>query len=152
MVGSCLLSHLAEHEFDQTTRNRLPFTVKTFIMGRRIRVPLINSSPPSASYMRRWIRSALVQTMACRLFGAKPLSKIQNFPFTKMHLKISSAQWRPCCPGGDKLYSLISICIQNTFSLSVLQEQTIYNHGNHHPTVATILIVYQGLLTLLSME
>ena len=37
--------------------------------------PLINSSPPSAAYMRQWIGSALVQIKACRLFGAKPLSK-----------------------------------------------------------------------------
>ena len=35
----------------------------------------VNSSPPSAAYMRQWIGSALVQKMACRLFGAKPLSK-----------------------------------------------------------------------------
>ena len=35
----------------------------------------INSSPTSAAYMRQWIGSALVQIMACRLFGAKPLSK-----------------------------------------------------------------------------
>ena len=28
----------------------------------------------SASYMRQWIGSALVQIMACRLSGAKPLS------------------------------------------------------------------------------
>ena len=35
----------------------------------------INSSPPSAAYMRQWIGSALVQIMACRPFGAKPLSK-----------------------------------------------------------------------------
>ena len=35
----------------------------------------INSFPPSATYMRPWIESALVQIMACRLFGAKPLSK-----------------------------------------------------------------------------
>ena len=34
-----------------------------------------NPSPPSAAYMRLWIGSALVQIMACRLFGAKPLSK-----------------------------------------------------------------------------
>ena len=34
-----------------------------------------NSSPLSAAYMRQWIGSALVQIMACRLFGAKPLSK-----------------------------------------------------------------------------
>ena len=30
---------------------------------------------PSAAYMRQWIGSALVQIMACRLFGTKPLSK-----------------------------------------------------------------------------
>ena len=35
----------------------------------------VNSSPPSAAYMRHWTGSALVQIMACRLFGAKPLSK-----------------------------------------------------------------------------
>ena len=35
----------------------------------------INSSPPNAAHMRQWIASALVQIMACRLFGAKPLSK-----------------------------------------------------------------------------
>ena len=34
-----------------------------------------NSSPPSAAYMRQWIGSTLVQIMACRLFGAKSLSK-----------------------------------------------------------------------------
>ena len=35
----------------------------------------INWSPPSAAYMRQWIGSALVQIMACPLFGTKPLSK-----------------------------------------------------------------------------
>ena len=34
-----------------------------------------NSSPPSAAYMRQWVGSALIQIMACRLFGARPLSK-----------------------------------------------------------------------------
>ena len=81
-----------------------------------------NSSPPSAAYMRLWIRSALVQIMACHLFGAKPLSKpgsagllwiepigtnfseilikIQNFSFIKMHMKMLAAKWRPFFPGG----------------------------------------------------
>ena len=78
------------------------------------------SSPARAPYMRQWIGSALVQIMDCRLFGARSLSKqcwvivnhtisnkIQrnfnqgrNFSFTKMHLKLSSAKWRPFCPGG----------------------------------------------------
>ena len=35
----------------------------------------VNLSPTSASYMRRWTGSTLVQVMACRLFGTKPLLK-----------------------------------------------------------------------------
>ena len=31
------------------------------------------------------------------------LIKIQNFSFRKMHLIMSSAQWRPFCPGEDEL-------------------------------------------------
>ena len=31
------------------------------------------------------------------------LIKILNFSFTKMHLKILSAKWRPFCPRGDEL-------------------------------------------------
>ena len=76
--------------------------------------------------MRRWIGSALVQIMACRLFGAKPLSKpmmsyCQLDPreqtsmkfqskyktfIHEMHMKITSVKWRPSCPGGDELSSL----------------------------------------------
>ena len=35
----------------------------------------LNSSPLSDAYMRQSIGSVLVQIMACRLFGAKPLSE-----------------------------------------------------------------------------
>ena len=31
------------------------------------------------------------------------LIKIQTFSFTKMYLKLSSAKWRPFCPGGNEL-------------------------------------------------
>ena len=44
----------------------------TFSAGK---THLINSFTPSAAYMRQWTGSALAQIMACRLFGAKPLSK-----------------------------------------------------------------------------
>ena len=39
------------------------------------RVSHFNSSAPNAAYMRQWMGPALVQIMACRLVGAKPLSK-----------------------------------------------------------------------------
>ena len=67
--------------------------------------------------------------MACCLFGAKPLPepmlpywqlspneqtsvkffiKIQNFSFTKMHLK-TPAKWRPFCPWGDEFIQFLPL-------------------------------------------
>ena len=53
----------------------------------------------------------VVQIMACRLFGAKPLSKLQwNFnQNTKFFIDENASEnsrlpkWRPFCPGGDEL-------------------------------------------------
>ena len=65
----------------------------------------LNSSPPSDAYMRQWTVSALVQIMACRLFGASGTNfsefsiKIQKFSFMKIYLKLSSAKRRPFCAG-----------------------------------------------------
>ena len=39
-------------------------------------VSVLNSSPPSAAYIRQSTGSALLQVMACRLFGAKPLPEL----------------------------------------------------------------------------
>ena len=48
------------------------------------------------------------------------LIKIQNFSLTKMHLKISSAKWRPFCPGGGvnpcHANFILRICISYHFS------------------------------------
>ena len=85
----------------------------------------VNSCPPSAAHKRQWTGSLLVQIMACRLFGTQPLgtqplfnpvlvnshvgpwkknlwnfNQNINISFTKMHLKISSAKWRPFCAAG----------------------------------------------------
>ena len=90
-------------------------------------------SPPCDAYMRQWIESVLVQIMACRLLGAKPLSKpmlgccqlnpqeqtsviffYQNFSFMKMLLNTSSAKWRPICPRGDQLIPHHTMYISST--------------------------------------
>ena len=107
---------------------------------------LVNSSPPSATYMHQCIRLALVKIIACHLFGTKPLSKpmlcllsigplgtnfseillkIQNFSFMKMHLKILSAKWQPFCPGGDKLtywgLHILANILPKTFQMQILR-------------------------------
>ena len=81
-------------------------------------IDIVNSSPPVFVYLRRWIGSTLVQIMACRLFGAKPLSnpmlsycqldnKLQwNFnQNTKLFIHKNEnifcemMAWWPFCPG-----------------------------------------------------
>ena len=58
-------------------------------------VELINSSSPSAAYMRQWIRSALVQILAWCRIGDKPLSKLmlgycQLDPYEQTSVKFQS--------------------------------------------------------------
>ena len=81
-----------------------------------------NSSPPSAAYLREWNGSSMAQVMACRLFGAKPLSEptlthcllysweyisvkfvSELFSFKKMQLKMSSAKMAAILSRGDRL-------------------------------------------------
>ena len=106
-----------------------------------------NSSPPCATYMLQSFRSALVQIMACRLFGAKPLFKpmlcyceilikIPNFSFTRMHLNISSAKWLPFCPGIDELIQLEK-CLTIPHEIWVIQE---------YPSILAIIVILPMLL------
>ena len=87
----------------------------------------LNSSPPSAAYMRRWTGLSLVQVMACRLLGAKPLpepilaycqldswehisvkfeSEFYHFHSRKCNWNYRLPKWRPFCPRGDELNKL----------------------------------------------
>ena len=93
------------------------------------------SSPHSAAYMRQWTGPSLVQVMACRLFGAKPLpepmlaycqldswehisvkfeSELYHFRSWKCIWKCLLPKWRPFCPGGDELkhVHLNVVCIR----------------------------------------
>ena len=96
----------------------------------QISVNAVNSSLPSAAYMRQWIGSALVQIMGCRLFGAEPLSNpvlvyCQFDPWEQISVKFWSCCktfhsqkciWKCClrkkmpfCPGGDELKKCYSL-------------------------------------------
>ena len=80
---------------------------------------LLNSSPASAASMHQWTRPALVQVMACCLFGAKPLPELmlafcqldsweqisvkfksKPFSFKKRDLKMLSAKMAAIVQGG----------------------------------------------------
>ena len=53
-----------------------------YLLSRVCTTINVNSSPHSAAYMHRWIGSALLQIMVCRLFGTKPLSE-QTFRYSQ---------------------------------------------------------------------
>ena len=90
----------------------------------------VNSSPPSPTYMRQWTGSALVQEMACRLFGAtwtnadllsirllginfsEIWSEILLFSFKKMHLKMSSAKMVAILSRGRWVHYLPTLHLQ----------------------------------------
>ena len=80
--------------------------------------------PPSGAYMHQWTGWALVQIMACRLFGTKPLpepmmtycqldsweqisvkseSELYHFHSIKCIWKCCLPYWWPFCPGGNDL-------------------------------------------------
>ena len=108
---------------------------------------VINLSPSSPAYMRQWIGSALLQIMACRLFGVKPLSKpmlgycqldsweqvsikfwagILLFSFTKMHLKMSSAKMATILSWGR----WVKPGIQQSHACNYFPTDTYFNQSN----------------------
>ena len=83
-----------------------------------------NWSPSSAAFMCQWTGSSLVQVMACRLFGAKPLHepmvpycqldsgkqisgkfelKFYHFHPRKCIWNCRLPKWQPFCPRRDQL-------------------------------------------------
>ena len=99
------------------------------------------------------IGTALVQIMACRLFGTKPSSNrcwfivnwtirnkfqwnfnqnTQHFSFTKtVHPKTSSAKWRSFCPAGDEFkWYIIHCCFSYLHTLS---------HRHKTPAIRTMV-------------
>ena len=58
------------------------------------------------------------------------LTKIQNFSFTKMHMKISSAKRQPSCPGGDELSCIFFQFVSHLVKLTeqCTKSQLIWPH------------------------
>ena len=59
-----------------------------------------------------WTNARILLTEILGTNFSEILIKIQNFSFTKMHLKISSAKWRPFYPGRDDLSVLVEALIR----------------------------------------
>ena len=64
--------------------------------------------------------------------------KISNFSFTKKHLQISSAKWRPFCPRGDALNTTV--------------HAAVYHMVDSHWSYSVAITEYWGLPVCLSPE
>ena len=112
--------------------------------------------------MRQWTGSALVQVIACRLFGTKPLPEpmlayCQLYSWEQISMKFESEfcnlhwrkciwnyrllKWRPFCPGGDELMSRTA-CLQY---MRYTESSVVYDWTNGIQImitwVATIVII-----------
>ena len=80
MQRHCHIDFSVKSSIMVTKHGLVSYVVDIYVSGSNdptfyCEISSINSSPPSVAYMRQWIELATVQVMACRLFGAKPLSK-----------------------------------------------------------------------------
>ena len=62
-----------------------------------------NGLPPIWRQAIIWTNAGLLSMGPLGTNFSEILIKIQNFSFTKMHLKIMSSKRQPFCPGGDEL-------------------------------------------------
>ena len=100
--------------------------------------------------------------------------KIQNFSFLKMHVKMSSANWQPFCPGGDQLkgapgayhatttkpgaYPMEYTVYDNILHRIKTLQYTVYDIIHHRiktlhmtrPLYKYLLLVYDNKLTLVA--
>ena len=69
-------------------------------VGKLTMIGSDNGLSPGRRQVIIWINAGLLSIGPLGTNFNENLIKMQNFSFTKMHLKISSVKWRPFCPGG----------------------------------------------------
>ena len=90
----------------------------------------VNLPPHSAAYVRRWIGSALLQIMVCRLFGTKPLSG-QTFRYSE-----------ELSPG--------PLVYRNTPQWNFNQNRNVFIHGNTSEYIVCEMAATERELMMLS--
>ena len=81
-----------------------PFSLVPHIWSiNQVSIGSDNGLSPIRRQIIIWTNAGLLSIGPLGTNFTEILTKVQNFSFTKMHLKISSVKWRPFCPGGDEL-------------------------------------------------
>ena len=73
-------------------------------VSERVGIGSDNGLSPVRCQAIIWTTTGLLSIRPLRTNFSKILIKIQTFSFTTMHLKISSAKWRPFCPGDELIF------------------------------------------------
>ena len=118
------------------------------LLPHLVGIVFISSLRPSDAYMRQFNMPTLVEIMACRLFGAKPLSepmlpycqldpkehifneiltKIPKFSFKKILLKMSTTKWLPFCLGLNVLKPIGSFISKMSCARVAVVSRVLYD-------------------------
>ena len=77
-------------------------------VGKLIIIGSDNGLPPERRQAIIWTHAGLLSIGPLRTYFSKNLIKIQQFSLKKMHVKMSSAKWRPSCLGLNVLICKIT--------------------------------------------
>ena len=79
-------------------------------VGEHANIGLDNGLSPNRRQAIIWTNAGILLIEPLGTNFNEILIEIYTFSFKKMHLKMSSAKWRPCCLGLNELNSLWAIC------------------------------------------
>ena len=74
-----------------------------------------------------WTNADILSIRPKGIYSNEIIFEIQIFSFKKMHLNMSSAKWRPFCPGGDELMRLLPQHLR----YNLLMKSTCYRNDAH---------------------
>ena len=114
------------------TFTHLPLVPPIYASVNWVSICSDNGLSPIRRQVIIWTNAGLLSIGPLGTKFSEILIKIQNFSLAKMHLNISSAKWRPFCPGGDELTKQ-SVCMLNVWMaglvLNILRMQSRSNMG-----------------------
>ena len=77
--------------------------VAQLCVGRLVIIGSDNGLPPDRRQAFIWTNYGLLSIGLLQTYFSGNIIKIHQFPLTKMHVKMSSAKWRPSCLGFNVL-------------------------------------------------
>ena len=109
-------------------------------VGKLIIIGSDNGLSPDRRQAIIWTNAGLLSIGLLRTYFSENLIEIQQFSLKKMHVKVSSAKWRPSCLGLNVLTGSVTIdpVIVMTFLFYLLSySETVHSVWSPHALIST---------------